>query len=114
MNRTITLLRFHKEWGVTTLASIRKHFQVQAAARSRRGSPRFGDSPINFHAVIIVALLFSAAIASIDVRPMGQRAEFLFGKVEVIGREFSIVGEPRPRDRQMPLPHSNRAFEAQN
>jgi len=25
-------LRFYMEWGVTTLASIRKHFQVQAAA----------------------------------------------------------------------------------
>jgi len=31
-DRTITLLRFYMEWGVTTLASIRKHFQVQAAA----------------------------------------------------------------------------------
>src|SRR5262249_36212935 len=34
--------------------------------------------------------------------------------VEVIGREFSIVGEPGPRDRQMTPPHSNRAVEVQN
>jgi hypothetical protein len=35
-------------------------------------------------------------------------------QVEVIGREFSIVGEPGRRDRQMTPPHSNGAVEVQN
>jgi hypothetical protein len=35
-------------------------------------------------------------------------------QVEVIGREFSVVGGPGPRDRQMTPPHSKRAVEVQN
>ena len=35
-------------------------------------------------------------------------------QVEVMGREFSIVGEPGRRERQMTPPHSNRAVELQN
>ena len=35
-------------------------------------------------------------------------------QVEVMGREFSIVGEPGRRERQMTPPHSNRAVEVQN
>jgi hypothetical protein len=76
----------------------RATLQIQAAAWSRRGSPTFGNSPIDFRPVIIVALDFTAAVAQGDVPPMGHRAEFLFGEVELIGREFSIVGEQRPRD----------------
>src|SRR5262249_26800506 len=101
----------------SSVGSIRQHFKSKLPPDSERGSPIFGNPPIGFHPVMIAALDFTAAVAPVEVlvRLMGQRAlEFLFGEIEVIGPEFSIVREPRPRDRQMPLSRSNRAIEAQN
>src|SRR5262249_1717756 len=106
MIELITLLRFQMEWGgycdltnSIELISIDWHFKSKPPPDSGRGSPSFRNPPIDFHSVIIVALDFTAAVAPVDVRLIGQRAKFPFSEINVIGRECSIVGEAGPPDK---------------
>jgi len=49
------------------LTSIDRHFKFQLPPDPGRGSQTFGNSPIDFRPVIIVALDSTAAVAHVDV-----------------------------------------------
>src|SRR5262249_38373295 len=86
--------------------------RAQAAARSRRGSPSLGNSPIR--PSVIATLGFCAAVSRVDPGCSTERDEVVFGEVKVIARGCAIVGQTMPWDREMVPSRANRAVEAQN
>src|SRR5437899_1568324 len=72
-------------------------------------------APIGRDSVIPVHFDFAVAIAPIEIligRVGGRAGQLLVGEVELVGAERAVIGEPRPRDRQVLLAHSQEAAEA--
>ncbi len=59
----------------------------------------------------------AAAVAPVELLARGDRgrlAQFRLADIEMIGSERRLVGQPRPRDRRVLLPHAEKTAEAEH